>query len=526
MKKTIQINIGGILFHLDDDAYEMLQNYLHSLRKKFNDSEEGKEIIQDIETRIAELFSSKVNNFKQVITLADVEEVINILGQPEDFTDEENTNQQNETKSKTHFYKDHRRLHRDTDNALLGGICAGIAAYFRIDPVFIRIVFIVLLFLSAFSMSIVYIVLWFIIPPANTTAQKLEMRGEKVTIENIEKTIKQEYEKVQENFKRFRRSKEFYRTKEVAYNATNAIGEMFRFIFRFIGGIIGFALMVAGIVLIVSLAGLVIFKTTIFTGYLGMDIFPLRDSLALFIQPDNIQLFKIGLILVIFVPLVSIIAGGIRLMLGVKGRNRPLAIVGFILWFLGAIVIVSIGFIESQDLTNEGTTQKTFVIEYDTTKPLVVNLDETMFYNLNRDGLLYDRDNTFVLQLNTKEKLFIKPDLDIHESEGDKLQLIMKCDARGKNREDARLHSKKINYNFSIKENVLTLPPYYTLQKDEQYKFQELDIDLMVPKGTKIIVSHQIEMILDELDCPYSFSRWDIFDNVCEMTDDGLTIDK
>ena len=522
MKKAIQINIGGILFHLDEDAYEKLQSYLQSLRKKFKDSEEGVEIIQDIEARIGELFSAKVGDNKQVITLADVEDVINILGQPEDFTDEEETNQQKETKSKAYFYRDHRRLHRDPDNALLGGICAGIAAYFRIDPVFVRIVFVVLLFLSAFSMSIVYIVLWFIIPSANTTAQKLEMRGEKVTIENIEKTIKKEYENVKENFKKFRRSKDFNRTRGVAENATHALSEIVKFFIRFIGIIIGFAFVIAGIILIVSATSVFLFKTAIFSGFMGFDIFPLNEALALFIQQDNIQLFKIGLLLVIFIPLLSIVIGGMRLMTGTKNKSRTISIAGFILWFLGIIIVVSVGVIESQDLSYKGNSQKTYVIEYDSGKPIYINLDEGIYKDIDHDGIFFDRDNEFVLQMNTPDKLYIKPELDIVESNGDKLELITKCTARGKNREEARLHSKKINYNFSINQNTLYLSPYYTIQKGERYRLNEMDIVLKVPKGTKIVLSQRTEMIIDDLEHPYSYSMWELFDTECEMTENGL----
>lgn len=185
MKQTRTANIAGINFYLDEDAYQVLDNYLKELRKYFKGQEGAAEIISDIENRMAELFQQKIKNPQTVITLEDVNKVIAILGKPGDF-DHENP-EENTNSSKKRSMK---RLYRDMNDRILGGVCSGLGAYVNLDPVIIRIIFIVAT-LSGISI-LVYLILWIVIPPALTTAEKLEMHGDPVNIDNIEKTIRKE----------------------------------------------------------------------------------------------------------------------------------------------------------------------------------------------------------------------------------------------------------------------------------------------------------------------------------------------
>ena len=190
MKKTFNINLGGIVFHIDEDAYELLDNYLSNLRIHFNKEEDAEEIVHDMELRISELFSERLNDRKQVITLKDVEEIIAQMGKPEEFSEEttHDTNEYNSTNEK----KGIKRLFRDPDNKVIGGVCSGIAAYLGWDVTLLRIILIVVslpffadglvLFNGVF---ITYIIAWIIIPEANTATEKLSMKGMKVNVENI-----------------------------------------------------------------------------------------------------------------------------------------------------------------------------------------------------------------------------------------------------------------------------------------------------------------------------------------------------
>ncbi len=207
MKKTISINIAATAFYIDEDAYEKLQQYLKKLEAWFNGKAGGQEIITDIENRLSELFSERINPKTGVITLAMAEEVISIMGQPEDFSPQAGSEpeESTETGEKETFqnYTSRRRLYRDLDNKVLGGVCSGIAAYFNIDPVLVRVIFAILPFLSFGVIIPIYIILWIAMPAAITAAQKLEMRGENINVSNIEKVIKEQYHNVKDKFENF-----------------------------------------------------------------------------------------------------------------------------------------------------------------------------------------------------------------------------------------------------------------------------------------------------------------------------------
>ena len=204
MKKTFNINLGGIVFHIDEDAYDLLDKYLSNLRIHFSKEEGAEEIVHDMELRISELFSERLNEKKQVITLKDVEEIIAHMGKPEEFS-EDTTQDTNEYIKEE---KGPKRLFRDPDNKVIGGVCSGIAAYLGWDVTAVRIIFIALALPFILNGSLIlngvviaYIIAWIIIPEANTATEKLSMKGMKVNVENIGKTVTDGFEKVNDYVK-------------------------------------------------------------------------------------------------------------------------------------------------------------------------------------------------------------------------------------------------------------------------------------------------------------------------------------
>jgi phage shock protein PspC (stress-responsive transcriptional regulator) len=203
MKKTLTVNISGIVFHIDDDAYAKLDRYLVTIRRHFSSDEGCDEIIAGIEGRIAEMFQEKVTASKQVVTLADVKEVISQLGEPEQISgsDEASEKKQGSGSGDSDYYdfKASKRLYRDPDDKYIGGVCGGLGAYFQVDPTWMRLLFIVGIF-AGFGI-LLYIILWIVIPRARTTAEKLEMRGERVNLSNIEKSIKEDIQDIKNNLR-------------------------------------------------------------------------------------------------------------------------------------------------------------------------------------------------------------------------------------------------------------------------------------------------------------------------------------
>ncbi|MCF8346806.1 MAG: PspC domain-containing protein, partial [Bacteroidales bacterium] len=175
MKKAIKINLSGIVFHIDEDAYEKLKQYLDAISRHFSDKKEGEEILNDIESRIAELFQEKRGK-DEVISMALVNEITEIMGDPEEIVDsqEEAGTGGKHDKSSGTFSRTTRRLYRDPENSVFGGVSGGLGAYFNIDPLIFRILFLVFFFIGGASI-LVYIILWIVLPKAETAAQKLEM---------------------------------------------------------------------------------------------------------------------------------------------------------------------------------------------------------------------------------------------------------------------------------------------------------------------------------------------------------------
>jgi phage shock protein PspC (stress-responsive transcriptional regulator) len=197
MKKTITINLAGMVFTIDNDAYRLLDDYLTKVEKHFKNEKDKEEILNDIEARIAELLNEKITGDRQVVLIKDVEEIIAIMGNPSDFGEAE----EEKTYQATFQRKKHRRFYRDTDNRILGGVSSGLAAYWGMDPTIIRIAFIVITVMG-FAGVIIYLILWIIMPEAKTVAQKLEMRGEPVNVSNIGNFFREEFENVKRSFRR------------------------------------------------------------------------------------------------------------------------------------------------------------------------------------------------------------------------------------------------------------------------------------------------------------------------------------
>jgi phage shock protein PspC (stress-responsive transcriptional regulator) len=195
MKKTFSVNLGNRVYNIDDDAYMRLKEYIDRIESYFSDDKEREEIINDIELRISELFSERLGSIKQVITLRDVDEIIVIMGDPQEISgSKDQSRAHHESKSV------HQRIYRDPDNRIIGGVCGGLGAYLNIDPVIIRVILCILFFMFGVGL-LVYIILWIVVPEAHTTAQKLEMRGDSVNTSNIGNFFKEEFDSVKKSFR-------------------------------------------------------------------------------------------------------------------------------------------------------------------------------------------------------------------------------------------------------------------------------------------------------------------------------------
>lgn len=185
MKKALQISLARTLFTIEEDAYAKLDNYLSNLRARFSTTDGKDEIMEDIESRIAEQF---LESKKNIITFSEVDMVIASMGSDEEFDEAEKASS---TPKKTST----RKLYRDTNNSVIAGVCSGLGKYFSIDPLLVRIIFVLFVFATGFGV-LIYIFMWIFVPEAKTAGQKLEMEGNPVTIDTLSKSIREKIEEV------------------------------------------------------------------------------------------------------------------------------------------------------------------------------------------------------------------------------------------------------------------------------------------------------------------------------------------
>ena len=329
MKKTVTVNLDKTIFNIDDDAYQLLEGYLQSLGEHFAREEGGQEILNDIESRIAELFKERLGFGMQVITLQEVNEVIAIMGHPDEIENPlEGDNPDGETTDNAETAGNtgnpaprRRRLYRDPDNRILGGVASGIACYTDIDVTLIRVILVLLLPLWA-SPIWIYLLLWICIPEARTTAQKLEMRGETPTVDNIRRAVEEEH------------------VNDLSGNNTsrNTLGEIFRGVFKFfficIGGLIALSIIGALVTCIICLLAFLFLGTTAITTPF-ISIFP--GHVEVLNSHWELVLFTVSLLLTFGIPLYAILRAVLGSIFHWQPQSSALNITLLVLWLLSLV---------------------------------------------------------------------------------------------------------------------------------------------------------------------------------------------
>lgn len=347
MKKTLTVNLGGTVFNIDDDAYRLLDNYLSNLKMHFSKEAGADEIVDDIERRISELFAEKLSTGLQVITIADVEEVIARMGKPEDMETEKESSSfdsgaANAGKSygsgawsgDSTYGAARRRLYRNPDDKMLGGVVGGLAAYLGWDVTLLRLLLLVILVCGVGTLIPVYIVCWLLIPEAHTAAEKLNMRGEAVTVENIGKTVTDGFEKMANGVNDYMKSDKPRTLFQKIGDALVMVAGWFLKICLVIFAIIcSPILFVFGVLFVTLLFAAVM--VAIGGGAALIALFPMADV----VLPDSplvaIVMYIAG-ILVVGIPLISLVWGIFSQMFKWQSMNTGLKWTLVILWIVSA----------------------------------------------------------------------------------------------------------------------------------------------------------------------------------------------
>ena len=518
MKETVKVNLSGQLFNLDIDAYEKLKNYLDSIEKQFRGSpDEAKEIIEDIEARVAELLQSKyINPGKQVITFSDVEQVIDKLGSAEDIGGQEEPEEEKASatsQQRQRHSHGRKRFYRDVDNSVLGGVSSGIAAYLGIDPIWVRLLFVVLFFAKLFGV-LIYVILWAVIPAARTTAQKLEMKGEDVNVENIKNSVKNEYTKVKDGVKNFSKSKEYK-------SAENALSEFF----RVLGNVLIVLLKVIGIIIIVSL---IIGLISVFFGFaVGGAFFPhglFHDWNWDWHWPHGINwphLSWIGicLFLVIAIPIFALFAKMVRWMFNLPAGKGAASGIGATIWAISVVLLIVLLINDpNRDLfRNSFTTEYTFSTrEIKSLKIDIKGMEHQKYdhYHIFGHHFVWDDE---------RDRLMGSPIIEIRESNEDKIVMKLRREFFCINPEKPR---NKINnvaqYNWNMENNTLMLGEYFSSNEVQLWRFPKMKIIIYIPEGTEFNYSDDAANLIEDIDY-LDDSRIDNYaGKVLEINDDRI----
>ncbi|MFN0730165.1 PspC domain-containing protein [Polaribacter gochangensis] len=536
MNKTININLGGFFFHIDEIAFQKLKRYLDSISRSLSDDPQGKnEIISDIEARISELLSEKITDARQVVNESDIDEVIKIMGQPEDYADAEEGYANEDYKYQRRRTSNGKKLFRDGDDKFLGGVASGIAHYFNVDTVWIRLAFILLAF-SGFSI-ITYVILWIVIPEAATTAEKLQMEGEAVNIDNIEKKIREEFSHVSETIKNsasevsskikdgaskvnegFKKGSK--KTTSGFQDFLDTLGTIILTIFKIIGKFIGVILMfVAAITLISLIIGAFSIGSL---EYIGFDSdFPLFQPFFY----DSILpywLLMVCTFLVIGIPFLILFVLGLRILSSnIKQFSKATSLTLFGIWLAAVLALIFTGIEYGTTRASSGNKIENIdvnVIANDTITLKMVK-SEDLYFQDNK----YSNNNVEAIYLDGKKKLSSTDVyIDVEKSNSDKSYLQIRKYSEGRNKLNATKNAESISYNYKIEDNKILLDAYFISEFKNAFKDEDVYIKLFIPNGVTVYFDTSTKKYLNNIENTTNTYDPRMVNHYFLMTDDGL----
>lgn len=521
MKRAIKINLSGQVFHIDEDAYEKLKNYLDSISSHFSDVQESREILDDIENRIAELLSEKLQDTSRVVTIKDVEEIIEIMGRPEEIADEEAAGE--EKRRYSYEGKRHRRLYRDPDNAVIGGVAAGLSAYFNVDLLLIRILFVVLILAGAGFPFILYIVLWIAVPKAVTAAEKLEMQGEKVNVSNLEKKIREEYEDVKANFKKARNSDAGQKTESFFQEFFRVLGVIIVAFAKIILAFIAVGFVIAGVSLIASLVGVAFFGAGVRTwGVFHLWDADIHNFITPFINPVNLTVIAVAGILLVLIPVLAIIYGLFKALFRFKAKDRGLGMSAFALWILALITVITLGIIEGKEYLEDEEVTSSFEFKDLGSDTLYLALNTTQ-ENLIEDREEFGFDDRWYF-MGTDKEVYGKVEIDIRSTEDDYFSLNIDKSSFGSNLNDALRYAENISYSFTRSDSLVVFDPYFRSEYEEKWRAQNVELTIYIPEGKALRFEKDLADYIDYVRNKNRYSPWKMAGETWIMNDNALEL--
>lgn len=521
MDKTININLAGTLFQIDEEAFGILRDYLQAINNRFRNVQGGLETIEDIELRISEIFISQ-KGVAGVLSKENVEYMIKILGKPQDF----DIGEEEEEQIPPPFSGQKRRIYRNPDDTVISGVCGGIGAYLNTDPVLFRILFAIsaLVFGTGF---LVYIVLWIAIPQAHTDNQKKELFGSA-------------YGSGRAHYKGTPGSAAsgapIYNS---GYNGTTQVSNAFNEIFRIIGRIFyivlrifliifGVMIMLTGFLFIVSFIMIFLFK---YPGAFSTDVFDVSliyfpDFLNYIVNPVVVP-WIIALAVIAFVlPMLALIYWGVKMIFWFKAKDGILSVIALIIWVISITALSLILFNEGISFAETAKSS---------TERIIRPAPDTLFLMANHriTGLSIDKELSikeegYSVYINeTDKELYITPYLNINRTDNNEATIVVKKRSSGRSELDALRKAEEISYKYEIRGDTVLLDEYFTIGPDRKWSADNVGINIYLPEGTILKIDRETANMFHDrhfnrYENNYGSSRWESGNRTWILTEDGL----
>jgi len=529
MNKTININLGGIFFHIDEVAYQKLKRYLDAVRRSLSDDPKGRdEIITDIESRIGELLSDKVKDVRQVINEQDIDEVIEVMGKPEDYMVDDEIFSDDSYES--YGSKRPKKLYRDGGDKFLGGVSSGMAHYLNIDVIWIRIGWLIAAFGFGFGF-IVYPLLWILLPEANSTAEKLEMEGEPVNISNIEKKIRDEIthasskvkhgiDEVSDKVKNADYKKYGDKAKSGSQDLVDTLGKIFVTIFMIIGKFIGVLLVIVAVTTVLALL------ISLFT--LGSLDFVHEDWLfqnSFIYNQSGLPIWIISILtfVLVAIPFFFLFALGLRILSNNAksiGKTAKLTLLG--IWLVALLMTIFFGTRQFMRSAYDGTVTNNTEINYNTMDTLEIKMVDDKNIS-NHSVLKRSWQNEVIFDENKVSKVYSNNiRLKILASDNESMYAKTRRSSQGMSRNDARDNAELITYDYELNADELRLDGFFLADISNQFSEQRVYVDLYVPEGQVIFLDSSTKTFLYDVDNIQNIYDNDMAKHYFVMTEDGL----
>jgi len=487
MNKTIIININGIIFHIEEDAYEILQNYMTAVKRHFGYSPDSNEIVSDIENRIAEMFSERINQQKAVITMQDVNKVTAQMGHISDFEDFDGINEEDAmgnagAEYQKQNYSDSRGLYRDPDDKVIGGVCSGLGHYFDIEAKWVRLA-LILLFLFAGTGLLLYIILWILMPLARTRADKMSMRGEAANLHNFKRNFDEEMEDIKRNFT-VAGQKISPGLKNTARKTGDVLDKLIRIIVKIIGI---FVIIIASVSIISLVIALCMAVGSSNSGFIEETFRP-----AHFIDPAFFTPFIWVCFLAIVIPLITIVLLSMKMISSLK-ISKYLGYTLLIIWITSIGFVIYYASVISMDHAVESsvseitslTPEKTYYLTANDVRSISKSTDSVYSNGLKSSNkIVIKRGRSF---------LEIRPRIYINKLvQGEMPTVSKEFSAEGRNFDIATERAQHIGYKITQNNETLIFDSHATIGKNDLNRDQGVRVELNIPVGTKVIIDNEI----------------------------------